>query len=177
MNFSVWLIIVCIINILAKLILFIYTRKKYNYSKDILIKASMEDHRNDIFLTSSTLLSVICGCFKLNIIDYLVGILIALRIIYIAIKIFMESFFVLIDTGLNQERMDAIYKKIAKYSSDIKIVNIISKPIGADYILIIRIKIGNNTNIKKIRKKIKKIKSVLTSEFKYISEVIIDIQC
>lgn len=175
MTFSKWLIIVCIINILIKFLLLIYTRKKYIKTKDILIKASMEDHRNDIFLTSGTLVSVICGYFKLNIVDFIIGIFIALRIIYISIKIFMESFLVLIDTGLDQERINMLYNKIIKHSNDIKIVDIISKPIGAKYIVILKVKAKSNINIKKLKKQVKRLKKVLVKEFEYIVDVIVDV--
>ena len=173
-NFSIWLIIVCIINIVTKLILFVYAKTKYTKTKNILIKASMEDHRNDIFLTTSTLIGVTCGYFNIYIIDLIVGILIASRIVYIGLKIFIESFMVLIDTGLNNKKIKQIYTKVKKHTKDLKIIDILSKPIGNKYILIIKINTTNNIPIKRIKKEIKRIKKKLKQEFKYIYEVIID---
>ena len=57
-TFSIYLILVCIITILVKLGLYLYARKSFLYHHNILVKATMKDHRNDILLTSGTLLSV-----------------------------------------------------------------------------------------------------------------------
>lgn len=173
-NFSIWLIIICLINILVKLLLFIYTKLKYLKNKNILIKASMEDHRNDIFLTTSTLISVVCGYFNIYIVDFIVGILIALRILYVGLKIFIESFWVLIDTGLTKERLKDLYNKICKYSKVLRITSIVSKPIGNRYIIILKIKVKNDIPIKKIKKEIIKIKRKLKKDYYYIFDVIVD---
>lgn len=63
--FSWFLVVVCIITILTKLGLFIYTynlNKKYN---SILLDANMKDHRNDCIVTSFTLLSVLLSLFRI----------------------------------------------------------------------------------------------------------------
>ena len=57
--FSKWLIIVCIITIIVKSFLYIYTSrvaKKYN---NLLVKANSKDHRNDVLITTSNLISCI----------------------------------------------------------------------------------------------------------------------
>ena len=57
--FSWWLIIVCIVTIITKLSLFIYTRIMYKKYNNILLEASMEDHRNDCIITTFTLISIL----------------------------------------------------------------------------------------------------------------------
>ena len=60
-SFSWLLIIVCIITIILKFCLFLYTRslaKKYN---NILLEANYKDHRNDCIVTTFTLISVRSG--------------------------------------------------------------------------------------------------------------------
>ena len=46
-DYSIFLIIVCIITIVTKLLLFIYTNIIYKKNKNLLIKANSTDHRND----------------------------------------------------------------------------------------------------------------------------------
>ena len=61
--FSYSLILVCIVTIIVKLALYLYTRSLLKKENNILIKSSMLDHRNDIFLTSGVLLSIILAKF------------------------------------------------------------------------------------------------------------------
>jgi len=59
LTFSYFLIFVCIITIIVKIALYLYTKylsKKYN---NILLEASKKDHRNDCIVTSFTLISII----------------------------------------------------------------------------------------------------------------------
>ncbi len=73
-TFSWFLVIVCIITILVKLSLYLYTKtlaKKYN---NILLEANMKDHRNDCIVTFCTLVSILSGLFNFYILDGIVGI-------------------------------------------------------------------------------------------------------
>ena len=58
-QFSYYLIIVCIITIIIKLCLFIYTNKLSEKYHNLLIKANANDHRNDMFLTILNLIAII----------------------------------------------------------------------------------------------------------------------
>ena len=64
--FSWWLIIVCIVTIITKLILFIYTMSMYKKYNNILLQASMEDHRNDCVITTFTLISILLSLKGIN---------------------------------------------------------------------------------------------------------------
>ena len=59
LTFSWWLVVVCIATIITKLFLYIYVRISYKKCKNILLQASMEDHRNDCIITTFTLISVL----------------------------------------------------------------------------------------------------------------------
>lgn len=53
-NFTIWLVIVCIITIFTKMCLYLYTNKigkKYN---NLLVEANSKDHRNDCLITFLT---------------------------------------------------------------------------------------------------------------------------
>ena len=80
-NFSFWLIIVCIITILVKMGLFIYT---YNLSKkhnNLLIKANSKDHICDCVITFINLISCLLSLVGIYVFDGIVGIGISLWII------------------------------------------------------------------------------------------------
>ena len=77
-NFNYYLVIVCIITIITKFSLFLYTNILYKKDKNILVKANSKDHRNDCFITILTLISSICGLYGYFIVDIIIGIIISL---------------------------------------------------------------------------------------------------
>ncbi len=96
-TYSIWLIIICLTTIITKISLYIYTSriaKKYN---NLLIKANSKDHLIDSVITTLNLISCILAKYNIFILDSLVGIGISVWIIYTAIKIFVESYNVLMD--------------------------------------------------------------------------------
>ena len=64
-QFSIWLIIICIITILTKFILFIYTDKLSKKYNNLLIKANSKDHRNDCFITLVNLIACILSLYNI----------------------------------------------------------------------------------------------------------------
>ena len=132
-NYSFWLIVVCVITIIVKLCLFLYTNilsKKYN---NLLLKANSMDHRNDIFLTSLTLLSIILTSLKVKYIDGIVGAIIAGWIFYTALKLFKESYDVLMDKAISNEVKEEVLKIINKYPEIKKTNHFNSTPVGYKY--------------------------------------------
>lgn len=130
--YSKWLVIVCIITIITKLILFLYTNHLYKITNNILIRANSKDHRNDIFITSLTLLSVLLS--KVNpYIDSIVGILISLYIIKTSFEIFKESYDVLMDKSMDDETKEKVLEIINKHKEVKKINHFNSTPVGYQY--------------------------------------------
>lgn len=64
LNYSIYLVIVCIITILIKLGLFIYTHRLNKKLNNILLKANSKDHFNDCIITSFTLISVLLSTIR-----------------------------------------------------------------------------------------------------------------
>ncbi len=132
-NFSYLLIIVCIITILVKFSLFIYTNhlaKKYN---NILIKANSYDHRNDCIVTSANLLACICALFNIYIFDSIVGIGISIWIIITALKIFRESYDVLMDKSMDAATKNKVLDIINNHKEIYKINHFNATPVGYQY--------------------------------------------
>lgn len=139
--FSYSLIIVCALTILIKLCLFIYCKNIYKKHSNILIKASMKDHRNDMILTTGTLISVILGNFGYYFVDGIFGAIISLYILVSGIGIFLESYKVLMDVSLSKEEKTAIIKYILN-KKDIKDVrDMYTIAVGYKYIAILTIEV------------------------------------
>ena len=137
--FSWFLIIVCIVTIIVKLSLFLYTylaNKKYH---SILLEANMKDHRNDCIVTAFTLISVILTLFNIYWFDGVVGIGISIWICYTGISIFIESYNVLMDISIDEKTKDLILKIAHNYNEIQDVKNIISTPVGDKYLVFITI--------------------------------------
>lgn len=144
LEFSWFLVAVCIITITIKLILYFYSKailKKYN---NILLEANVADHRNDCIITSFTLLSVLLSIKGWYLFDSITGIGISVWIGFTGIKIFIESYNILMDISVDEDTKDTIISIINKYSKIEKIVNISSSPAGYKYIIFVTIGVDGN---------------------------------
>lgn len=142
LKFSWFLVLVCVITIITKLILYIYVKKLLKNEENILLEANMEDHRNDCIVTTFTLISIILTKVNIYWFDSVVGIGISLWICYTGTKIFMESYNILMDVSVDEGTKDLIIT-IANNNEEIKeIRNIISTPIGYKYIIILTIAVS-----------------------------------
>ena len=144
LNFSWFLVIVCIVTIITKLSLYIYTKIAYQKYKNILLEANMKDHRNDCVVTSFTLISVVLALFGIYWFDSVVGIGISIWICYTGIKIFIESYNVLMDVSVDDKTKNLIIDISKKYSDIKELDNIISTPVGDKYLVFINIKLDGN---------------------------------
>ena len=142
--FSWWLIIVCIITIIIKLILFFYTNIMYKKYGNILLQASLEDHRNDCIITTFTLISVLLSLKGINWFDSIVGIGISAWICKTGIQIFVESYNILMDISIDEETKDIILDLIHAYKEVKGINDISSAPVGYQYIIFLNISVDGN---------------------------------
>lgn len=143
-TFSWWLVIVCILTIIIKLSLFIYTRIMYKKYKNVLIEASMEDHRNDCIITTFTLISILLSLKGINWFDGIVGIGISAWICKTGISIFIESYNILMDVSIDENTKDIILDLIHGYK-EVKAINgISSTPVGYQYIIFLTIAVDGN---------------------------------
>ncbi len=132
-NYSIWLIIVCFVTIITKLCLFLYTNYLYKKTDNILIKANRTDHRNDMLVTTLTLISIILGSQGVKYIDSILGILISLWIMISAIELFRESYNVLMDKSIDNETKDKVLNLIKEHKEVKKVQHFNSTPIGYKY--------------------------------------------
>ena len=143
-KFSWMLVSVCIITIIIKLALYLYTKFQLKKHNSILLKANMKDHRNDCFVTTFTLISVLLSYQDIKWVDSIVGIGISLWIFYTGIKIFIESYNVLMDISIDKDTSEKIVKIIKAHNEVKDIVNISSVPTGAKYMVFVTIAVDGN---------------------------------
>jgi cation diffusion facilitator family transporter len=144
LTFSWFLVIVCIVTIIVKLLLFVYTyriSKRYN---NILLEANMKDHRNDCIVTSFTLISILCSLANIYWVDGIVGIGISIWIAFTGIKIFIESYNVLMDVSLDENTRDLIFDLAHNYKEIKKVDNFSSTPVGYQYVVVLTIYVDGN---------------------------------
>lgn len=143
-TFSWFLVITCITTILTKLFLYFYCHAIYKKHNNLLVKANMKDHRNDCIVTSFTLLSVILSIFHIYWIDSIVGIGISIWISITGIKIFIESYNVLMDISLDEETINLIYSLAKNYEEIKDIHDLSTSPVGYQYIVVLTIDIDGS---------------------------------
>jgi len=143
-NFSIWLVIVCIITIIVKMLLYLYTNNIAKKQKNLLIEANSKDHRNDCILTFFTLISSILVLNNIYYIDGIVGALISLWIIISAIKIFKDSYDVLMDKSISIETKKKVYEIIKQHEEIKKINHFNSTPVGYKYQISLTIFVDGN---------------------------------
>lgn len=131
--FSKWLIIICIITILTKFILYVYTYKLSKKYKNILLDANAKDHRNDCIITLANLISCALSYYHIYFIDGVVGILISFWILYTAIQIYKESYNILMDKSLDETTKEKVFAIINKYPEIKKVNHFNATPVGYKY--------------------------------------------
>ena len=142
--FSWFLIIACIITIITKLSLYLYTYSANKKHPSILLEANMKDHRNDCVITSFTLISIILTLFDIYWFDGVVGIGISLWICYTGITIFMESYNVLMDISVDSKTKDLILEIAHTYKDIQDVKDIVSTPVSDKYLVFITIGLDGN---------------------------------
>ena len=148
LKFSWFLVIVCIITIITKISLYIYVRRINKKYKNILLEANMEDHRNDCIVTTFTLISVLLTIVNIYWFDSIVGIGISIWICYTGVKIFFESYNVLMDRSVDDKTIDIILDLAHSYKDIKSIKDIISSPVGYKYIIFLTIQVDGEMSTK-----------------------------
>ena len=130
---SIWLIIVCIITIIVKACLYLYTSKISKKYNNLLVEANSKDHRNDCIITTFNLISCLLSTRGIYFLDGVVGMIISLWIMVTSFQIFKESYDVLMDKSLSIETRGKVLKIIRKNKQIKKINHFNATPVGYRY--------------------------------------------
>lgn len=175
LDFSIWLVVVCIVTIIIKLCLYLYTKVQYKKYNSILIKASMEDHRNDMFVTFGTLVGITFSFFNIYFVDGIVGSLISIWIGTVGFKLFFESYRVLIDTTINNKNKEEIKEMINKYPEILHVDSIATKPVGNRHVIILKISMNGKKTLEECHKVSGMLKEDIMIKYEYVYDVVIHI--
>ena len=143
-QFSWFLVLVCIITIIIKFALYLYTKNLSKKFNNILLEANKKDHRNDCIVTIFTLASVLLSLVNIHWFDGIVGIGISVWICFTGLKIFIESYNILMDISIDENTLNLITNLIAKYSQIEKVDKISSTPVGYQYLIVLTIYVDGN---------------------------------
>lgn len=143
-EFSWILILVCILTIITKLVLYLYTKKLYKKYNSILLKSNYKDHKNDCVVTTCTLISIIFGLFGIYWVDGLVGIGISIWILITGIGIFLESYNVLMDVSLDEKTKETIMNLVKEHDDIKNCYNLYTAPVGYKYLVVFTIAVDGD---------------------------------
>ena len=143
-DFSIWLIVVCVITIIVKFCLYMYTNKIYKKYNNLLVKANSRDHFNDMIITSVNLISCVLSIYGIYFLDGVVGIIISCWIIYTSIKLFIESYNVLMDMSISAETKSEVYEIIDRHKEIKRVIHFNSTPVGYKYQISFTIYVDGN---------------------------------
>lgn len=146
-TYSIGLVLVALGTILVKFLLFLYANRVGHDYNSLLAMANAEDHRNDMFITGLTLVSIACGYFGIYIIDGIGGIIIAFWIAFSGFKIFTSAYEVLMDTNIDQQLMDDLSDIIEEIDGVDHIDAISAKPVGLNFLLIVKVSIDAHITV------------------------------
>ena len=99
----------------------------------------MLDHRNDIIITLFTLIAIILTKYGIYWFDGVVGTFISIWILFVGIRIFRESYDVLMDTAIDNKSKHKILSIINSFKDIKRIGEIYSIPVGYNYIVVLTI--------------------------------------
>lgn len=143
-EFSIWLIVVCVLTILVKFLLFMFTNKVYKKYNNLLVKANSRDHFNDMIITSVNLISCLLSLKGMYFLDGVTGIMISIWIIYTSVKLFIESYNVLMDKSISIETKNEVYDIIDRHKEIKKVIHFNSTPVGYMYQISFTIYVDGN---------------------------------
>ena len=144
LQFSWFLVFVCIATIFIKLCLFLYTKKAYSKHPNIFLQANMKDHKNDCIVTICTLVSILLTLVNIYWLDGIVGVGISIWICYTGITIFIESYNVLMDISVDDKTKDLILDIAHSYKEIKSVEEVISTPVGDKYLVFLTIFLDGN---------------------------------
>ena len=143
-TFSIWLVIICIITIITKFALYMYTKKIAKKYNNLLMKANCIDHRNDCIVTIVNLIAILFGYIGIYFIDGVVGFIISIWIIITGISIFKESYDILMDKSMDENTKKKVYEIVMSHDNVLGMTNFHSAPVGYQYQIFFTIQVDGN---------------------------------
>ena len=143
-TFSWWLVVICIVTIITKLSLYIYTHSLAKKHNNILLEANAKYHINDCVATTFNLIAALLSLVGILWFDGIVGTGISVWILWSGINIFLESYNVLMDKTISCENKQKVFDIIKKYKEIKKVEHFNATPVGYKYQISFTIYVDGN---------------------------------
>ena len=176
LTFSWILIVVCLITVIIKFALFIYTKKIYEETENLLVKANMEDHRNDCVITFFTTVAVVLTKYNIYWVDGVVGIGISIWIFIAGLQLFRDSYNVLMDSSIDNKSKDVILSLIKSYSEIKRVGTLYSIPIGCKYVVVVTVYVNGKMATTKSHRVADKLEKRIITEIDKVEKVIVHVE-
>lgn len=176
LTFSWILIVVCLITVIIKFALFIYTKKIYEKTENLLVKANMEDHRNDCVITSFTTVAVVLTKYNIYWFDGVVGIGISIWIFIVGLQLFRDSYNVLMDSSIDNKSKDVILSLIKSYPEIKRVGTLYSIPIGCKYVVVVTVYVNGKMATTKSHRVADKLEKRIITEIDKVEKVIVHVE-
>lgn len=172
--YSPQLVIVAVGTIVIKFLLYLYANKVGHVHQSLLALANAEDHRNDIFITTLTLISIAAGFFNFFLVDGIGGILIAFWIAFSGFKIFTSAYEVLMDTNIDEDLTVDMVDIINKIPGVDHIDAITAKPTGLNFLLIVKVSIDAHISVYEGHEIASNVRKILEN-MSHVEEVVVHV--
>lgn len=176
LTFSWALIVVCLITVIIKFALFIYTKKIYEETENLLVKANMEDHRNDCVITFFTTVAVVLTKYNIYWVDGVVGIGISIWIFIVGLQLFRDSYNVLMDSSIDNKSKDVILSLIKSYPEIKRVGTLYSIPIGCKYVVVVTVYVNGKMATTKSHRVADKLEKRIITEIDKVEKVIVHVE-
>ena len=124
--------------------MYIYTKRISKEFNNLLIEANSKDHRNDCLITVFNLISCLLANFNIYIFDSITGIGISFWIFISALKIFKDSYDILMDKSISKETKEKVFNIIDRHEEIKKVIHFNSTPVGYKYQISFTIYVDGN---------------------------------
>lgn len=174
--FSWKLIFVCLVTIVVKLALYLYTKLLYQKQNNLLVKANMIDHRNDMVITLFTTLAILLTKCNIYFVDGIVGIGISIWIFIVGVKIYKESYDVLMDSSIDSESKKVILEIIKNCKVIKRIGTLYSIPIGYRYIVVLTIFVNGNMQTSESHEVTEQLERKILNRVEKVEKVVVHVE-
>lgn len=171
-GFSWIMVVILSISVLVKIWLASFNKVLGNKINSTVMKATSADARNDVFVTSATIISLIVGKYTGFTIDGLTGVFVSVFVLLSGFNIAKDTLMPLLGEAVDKDAYEDITKIVESYEGIVGSHDLILHNYGPSCIMAtIHAEVANDSNIEEIHETIDRIERDILSE-KGISIVI-----
>lgn len=164
-GFSWILVIILSISVMVKVWLSLFNKKLGNRINSKVMKATSTDARNDVLVTSATIISVVFGKLTGITIDGYTGVIVSVFVLLSGIEIAKDTLMPLLGEAVDKDVYENITKKVESYDGIIGSHDLITHNYGPSRVMAtIHAEVSNEANIEAVHKTIDRIERDIFSE-------------